>query len=311
MNIKNITVVGCGVIGASWAAYFLANGFHVTAYDPAENAEAQLRELVASFWPALEKQGLAPDADMGRLTFEKDLGAAVKQADFIQENAPERLNIKHQLLATIEASVRPDVIISSSSSGLLVSDIQQPALHPERIVLGHPFNPPHLIPLVEVIGGKLTSPEAVQRAMDFYKAIGKKPIHVRAEVKGHVANRLQAALWREALYLVEQDVISVADLDVAISHGPGLRWALLGPFLNLHLSGGAGGIEHLLEHLGPPIEEWWADLGEVTLTPELTKKVVDGVYDELRPVDQAALTKKRDALLSDLLLAKEQTDSFL
>lgn len=311
MNIKHISVVGCGVIGASWAAYFLAKGFHVTAYDPADGAESQLRELVSSFWPALEKQGLSPDADISRLVFENDLSAAVKNADFIQENAPERLNIKHDLLKVIEASTRADVIISSSSSGLLVSDIQRDALHPERIVLGHPFNPPHLIPLVEVIGGKLTSAETIARTLAFYKDIGKKPIHVRAEVKGHVANRLQAALWREAFYLVEQDVISVADLDVAISHGPGLRWALLGPFLNLHLSGGSGGIDHVLEHLGPPIEDWWSDLGEVSLTPELREKLAQGVKDELKSHDQADLVKQRDALLTDLLRAKEKTTSFL
>lgn len=311
MNIKHISVIGCGVIGASWTAYFLAKGFHVTAYDPANDAESQLRELVSSFWPALEKQGLSPNADMAHLIFESDLSTAVKNADFIQENAPERLNIKHELLKTIEASVRPDVIIASSSSGLLVSDIQRGAMHPERIVLGHPFNPPHLIPLVEVIGGKLTSAETIESTLAFYKEIGKKPIHVRAEVKGHVANRLQAALWREAFYLVEQDVISVADLDVAISHGPGLRWALLGPFLNLHLSGGAGGIDHVLEHLGPPIEDWWSDLGEVKLTPELRQKFVQGVQDELKSHDQADLLKQRDALLTDLLQAKEKAASFL
>ncbi len=305
MDVKNIAVVGCGVIGASWAAYFLAKGYNVTAYDPSETAEAHLHELVGSFWPALVEQGLAPNADRKRLVFHKNLADAVRNADFIQENAPERLTIKHLLLAEIEAAARPDVIISSSSSGLLISDIQLPAKHPERIVLGHPFNPPHLIPLVEVIGGKLTSPDTVQKTLAFYQLIGKKPIHVRTEVKGHVANRLQAALWREAFYLVDQGVISVADLDVAISEGPGLRWALLGPFLNLHLSGGEGGIAHVLEHLGPPIEDWWADLGTAKLTPQLIEKVVAGVNDELQSMDQSDLVNKRDRLLAGLLQAKE------
>ncbi|NYT65875.1 3-hydroxyacyl-CoA dehydrogenase [Alcaligenaceae bacterium] len=304
MDVKNIAVVGCGVIGASWAAYFLAKGFNVTAYDPSETAEAQLHALVGSFWPALVEQGLAPNADRKHLVFHKNLADAVRNADFVQESAPERLAIKHQLLAEMEAAVRPDVIISSSSSGLLVSDIQLGAKHPERIVLGHPFNPPHLIPLVEVIGGKLTSPDVVQKTIDFYQRIGKKAIHVRTEVKGHVANRLQAALWREAFYLVEQGVISVADLDVAISEGPGLRWALLGPFLNLHLSGGEGGIAHVLEHLGPPIEDWWADLGTPKLTPELIAKLVAGVDDELQSMDQSDLVGKRDRLLAGLLKAK-------
>lgn len=305
MTIKNIAVVGCGVIGASWAAYFLAKGFQVTAYDPSDTAELDLQQWVAAFWPALVEQGLAPNADRKHLVFHKNLADAVKNADFIQESAPERLTIKHRLLAEIEATARPDAIISSSSSGLLISDIQLPAKHPERIVLGHPFNPPHLIPLVEVIGGKLTSPDTVQQALDFYRYIGKKPIHVRTEVKGHVANRLQAALWREAFYLVEQGVISVADLDVAISEGPGLRWALLGPFLNLHLSGGEGGIAHALEHLGPPIEDWWADLGTVKLTPDLIQTLAAGVDVELQSMDKENFVKRRDRLLAGLLKAKE------
>lgn len=310
MKIKNIAVIGSGVIGSSWAAYFLAKGLQVTVYDPAADAQAQLSQHILAFWPSLNKLGLGLEQDPAQIRFESDLPTAVKDADFIQENAPERLNIKHELLAIIEAHTRPDTIISSSSSGLLVSDMQAPAKHPERIVLGHPFNPPHLIPLVEVIGGKLTSDETVQRTMSFYKEIGKKPIHVRKEKKGHVANRLQAALWREALYLVQEDVISVADLDTAIAHGPGLRWALLGPFLNLHLSGGQAGIAHTLEHLGPPITEWWEDLGEVTLSPALIARVVEGVQQELAPFDQQELVKKRDALLSDLLKAKEDTPQY-
>lgn len=307
MSINKIAVVGTGVIGASWAAYFLAQGFDVVAYDPAQEAEQILRERVASFWPALQKQGLAKGASTSRLSFESDLAAAVKDVDFIQESAPERLSIKHQLLKGMEDSCGPDVIISSSSSGLLISDIQREAAHPERIVLGHPFNPPHLIPLVEVIGGKLTSKNTIDRTLEFYKAIGKKPIHVRAEVKGHVANRLQAALWREAFYLIEQGVISVEDLDAAIAHGPGLRWALLGPFVNLHLSGGAGGLAHLLEHLGPPIEDWWSDLGHAAITPELKRTLVDGVNAELADYDEAELIAKRDALIIDLLAAKSQS----
>lgn len=311
MTIEHVAVIGTGVIGSSWAAYFLAKGFTVTVYDPAPNAEQTLRQHVQSFWPALQELGLGQGINPEQLRFEADLHAAVKDADFIQENAPERLNIKHELIAQIEQATRPTTIISSSSSGLLVSDMQAGAQHPERIVLGHPFNPPHLIPLVEVIGGKLTSADTVQRTMQFYKDIGKKPIHVKAERKGHVANRLQAALWREALYLLQEDVVSVEDLDTAIAHGPGLRWALLGPFINLHLSGGAGGIAHTIEHLGPPIEEWWQDLGTVSLTPELREKLTQGVQEELAAYDQQALLRKRDALLVDLLKAKENTPDYL
>lgn len=311
MTIQQVAVIGTGVIGSSWAAYFQAKGFQVTVYDPAPNAESTLRQHIKGFWPALQELGLGQGIDPEQIRFESDLHTAVKEADFIQENAPERLNIKHELIAQIEQSTRPDTIIASSSSGLLVSEMQAGAKHPERIVLGHPFNPPHLIPLVEVIGGKLTSADTVERTIQFYKDIGKKPIHVKAERKGHVANRLQAALWREALYLLQEDVVSVEDLDIAIAHGPGLRWALLGPFINLNFAGGAGGIAHTIEHLGPPIEEWWEDLGSVSLTPELRQKLVQGVQEELAHFDQQELIRKRDALLVGLLKAKENTPDYL
>lgn len=306
--IRRIAVIGTGVIGASWAAYFLARGFDVAATDPAEGAEARLRELVDSFWPALERMGLAEGASRDRLHFDSDLARTVADADFIQENGPERTDIKRDLYARIGAAARPDVLIATSSSGLLISDLQDAASHPERIVLGHPYNPPHLIPLVEVLGGKLTSDEAVQRAMTFYTDIGKKPIHIRREVRGCVGNRLQAALWREAFYLVEQGVASVSDIDTAISHGPGLRWALLGPFLNLHLSGGADGIRHMLEHLGPPIESWWDDLGAVRIDDKLIGTLAAGVADELQGQDLAAMTAQRDDVLLSLLKLKSDAN---
>lgn len=307
-SIKNIAVVGCGVIGASWAAYFLAKGFSVAATDPGEQAEHNLRKWIRAFWPTLEQQGLSAGASMDRLSFHENVSDTVKGAQFIQENGPERLDIKRRLIADIEAAAPSDTLIASSSSGLLISDIQSAAQFPERIVLGHPFNPPHLIPLVEVLGGKLSSQDNVQRAIEFYRSIGKKPIHIRQEIKGHVANRLQAALWKEAFYLVNNDVISVADLDTAISFGPGLRWALLGPFLNLHLSGGEGGIEHALEHLGPPIEDWWADLGQVTLSADTNKKIIDGVRHELAPYDEIRMRQQRDAVLLTLMQLKKDSD---
>jgi 3-hydroxyacyl-CoA dehydrogenase len=190
----------------------------------------------------------------------------------------------------------------------LISDIQDAAAHPERVVLGHPFNPAHLMPLVEVVGGRLTSEDAVEKALAFYGSIGKRPIHIRREVKGHLANRLQAALWREAFYLVEQGIASVEDVDAAIAHGPGLRWALLGPFLNLHLSGGTGGIADVLEHFGPPLESWWRDLGDVTLNEELNAAIARGVTEELGGADLAHLARQRDDLLLALLQLKADTD---
>jgi 3-hydroxyacyl-CoA dehydrogenase len=299
-----IAVVGTGVIGASWAAYFLARGFSVSASDPAKGAEARLRSLVDEFWPTLERVGLAEGASRDRLSFDPNLTRAVEGCDFVQENGPERVEIKRDLLAQISAAAPRDAIIATSSSGILISDIQDAAEYPQRVLLGHPFNPPHLIPLVEVVGGRLTSPEEIQRALAFYASIGKKPIHIRREVKGHVANRLQAALWREAFYLVDQGIAKVADIDTAIAHGPGLRWALLGPFLNLHLSGGAQGIGHVIDHLGPPVESWWRDLGDLSFTPEVRTEAVEGVAAELSGRDLAALTAARDDILIKLLALK-------
>ena len=299
-----IGVVGTGVIGASWAALFLANGFDVAATDPADGAETRLRALVDRFWPALERIGLAEGASRERLRFDPDVMRAVAGCAFIQENGPERIDVKRDLLAKISAAVPSDSLIATSSSGILISDIQNAATYPERVLLGHPFNPPHLMPLVEVVGGGLTSADAVQKALAFYKSIGKKPIHIRREIKGYVANRLQAALWQEAFHLVKEGIASVEDIDTAIAHGPGLRWALLGPFLNLHLSGGSGGIAHVLEHLGPPIESWWRDLGDVTLNHELIGMITQGVTEELGSADVCHLTNQRDDLLLALLQLK-------
>jgi carnitine 3-dehydrogenase len=215
---------GTGVIGASWAAYFLAKGFDVAATDPADGAEKRLRTLVDGFWPALERMGLAEGASRSRLRFDPDIMRAVEGCAFVQENGPERIDVKRDLLAKISAAVSSDSLIATSSSGIQLTDIQDAAAYPERVVLGHPFNPPHLIPLVEVVGGRLTSEDAVKKALAFYESIGKKPIHIRREIKGHVADRLQAALWREAFYLVEQGIASVEDVDTVIVHGPGLRW---------------------------------------------------------------------------------------
>lgn len=220
---RKIAIVGTGVIGASWVTHFLAQGFAVSATDPADNAETRLRDYVDANWATVEALGLAEGASKSNLKFTTNLAEAVKGAEFIQENGPERIEIKHELIRLIEAAADADAIIACSTSGLLVSDIQSKAAHPERIVLGHPFNPPHLIPLVEVLGGKLTTPENVTKTIDFYASTGKKPIRINKELKGHVANRLQVALWREAFSLVVHGVASVKDIDTAIANGPGLR----------------------------------------------------------------------------------------
>ena len=292
---KTVAVVGTGVIGASWAALFLAHGLDVVATDPAPDAEERLRADVAATGIA------APD----RLTFVADLAEAVAGADFVQENGPEREDVKHAVFATLDAAARPDVVLASSSSGMLPSAIAKAcAAHPERVLVGHPFNPPHLLPLVEVVPGEKTGEAAVDQAMAFYTALGKKPIRLRHELPGHIANRLQAALWREAYSLVDRGVATVADIDTAISNGPGLRWAVIGPFAGQHLSGGPGGIAHVLEHLGPPTEAWWRDMGDPSLTPELVDKIVAGVEEELGAIDPAELVSRRDAVLRTLLASK-------
>ncbi len=266
---QRIAVIGAGTIGASWAAYFLAQGLEVAAYDPSPNGEAFARRFIDNAWPTLEKlNAVKPGADRKRFAFFQDPAAAAKGAAFVQESGPEREDLKIALFATLDAALPPETVIATSSSGLLISRVSAKCKHPERCVIGHPFNPPHLIPLVEVVGGAKTAPEAVYKAMRFYRDIGKHPIHIKKEVRGHVANRLQAALWREAVHLVNEGVVSVADADAAIAYGPGLRWALMGPHLTFHMAGGDGGMTHFMEHIGPAIQTWMDDLGTPKLTPK-------------------------------------------
>jgi carnitine 3-dehydrogenase len=288
--IRRVAVVGTGVIGASWAAQYLARGLDVVATDPAPNAEANLRGYVDEAWGQLEEIGLSPGASRDRLSFTKDMEQALATAGFVQENGPERPDFKTKLFAQMDEAAPVDSILASSSSGITPSVMQSACKHPERVIVGHPFNPPHIVPLVEVVGGTRTSPEAVQRAMGFYASIGKKPIHLRKELPGHVANRLQAALYREMLHLIEQDVLSVEEADIAVSYGPGLRWGVMGQSLQWHLGGGAGGIKHFMEQLMDPLAAMMQTLGNPQVTPELKQTIVDGVMREAagRPVEELA-----------------------
>ncbi|AWN48414.1 3-hydroxyacyl-CoA dehydrogenase [Methylobacterium terrae] len=304
--IGRVAVIGTGVIGASWVSQFLRSGLDVVATDPAPGAEASLRETVARHWPVLEEIGLAPGASPDRLTFTARPEEAAAQADFVQENGPERLEIKHETFSRLDAAAAPDVVLATSSSGLTPSAIQTACRFPGRVVLGHPFNPPHLVPLVEVLGGTRTDEGAVAAAMGFYARIGKRPIRLRRELVGHVANRLQAALWREAFHLVGTGAATVADIDAAIAHGPGLRWSLMGPCLLNHLSGGPGGLAHTLDHLGPLMEAMWADLGDPRLTPELKASLVEGLEQALDGRDRDAMVAQRDRLLVDLVRQKRE-----
>jgi carnitine 3-dehydrogenase len=306
--VHRIAIVGTGVIGASWSAYYLARGFDVVATDPAPNAEASLRKYVDEAWPLLTSIGLSDSASRDRLTFTTSLQDALSDADFVQENGPERPDFKKKLFADMDAAAPVDSIIASSSSGIMPSVMQTNCVHPERVLVGHPFNPPHIIPLVEVVGGAKTSDGAVREAMAFYTSIGKKAIHLKKELPGHVANRLQSALYREVLYLIEQDVLSVEDADAAVSYGPGPRWGVMGPSLQWHLGGGQGGIKHFIEHLLPPMVQSWKVLGTPTVTPELQRTLTEGVMREAagRPVDQ--LAEEENEAIVELLRVRAQQE---
>src|SRR5713101_1227449 len=300
--IRRIAIIGTGVIGASWAALFLAKGLDVVATDIAPDAETQLKRFVKAAWPALERLGLAPGASQSRLAFVADLPTAVRAADFVQENGPERIDFKKKLYRQLDELLPPEVIIASSSSGLTMSEIQSDCpLHPERCVIGHPFNPPHLVPLVEIVGGAKTSEATIQRAAEFYMGLGKQTVRLRKEVPGHVANRLQAALMREVYYLVAADVVSVADVDKALCWGPGLRWGIMGQVLLNHLGGGPGGIEHFFEQFSGPMTAWWKTLGSPVLTPEVRGKLIDGLHAETGSRSVAELEAQRDDVLLGLL----------
>src|SRR6202167_753736 len=307
--VRRIAIIGTGVIGASWTALYLAKGLQVVATDVAPNAEAGLRNFVEAAWPALKRLGLSPAASQSNLKFSAALAQAVDGADLVQENGPERIDFKKKLYGQLDELLPPDVIIASSSSGLTMSEIQSGcASHPERCVIGHPFNPPHLVPLVEIVGGAKTSEETIQRVAEFYQAIGRRTVRVRKEMPGHVANRLQAALTREVYYLVAEGVVSAADADTALCWGPGLRWGLMGNMLLNHLGGGEGGIEHFLEQFTRPLTAWWKTLGNPELTPEVQKKLIDSVHAEVGARSIDSLAAERDEMLLGLLELRTKTE---
>src|SRR6202050_173798 len=308
-QIQNIAIVGTGVIGASWAALYLARGLDVVATDPAPNAEANLRKFIDAAWKDLEVIGLSPDASRDHLQFTPDMKKALSNADLVQENGPERQDFKIKLFADMDAATPEDSIIASSSTGLTMSVMQSACKHPERCVTGHPFNPPHMVPLVEVVAGAKTSAETVEQVIAFYESIGKKPIHVRKEVVGHVANRLQAALYREIVYLIDQGVIDIADGDTAVCWGPGLRWGVMGPNLLFHLGGGPGGMQHFLEQFAGPLAVWWKDLGKITeFSTEVKQRLLQGVLKEAGNRSIEELERERDSMLLELLTTRSKAE---
>ncbi|GKT50535.1 L-carnitine dehydrogenase [Colletotrichum spaethianum] len=313
-EIRKVAIIGCGSIGASWAALFLAQGLQVTAFDIKPATEAFLHNLVADALPVLSSLGLVKNTNAhgSDIRFTTNMSEALADADFVQENGPEKLEFKRKLFNDMAAIVRPDTIIATSSSGLTCSSIQEgmhPSSHPERCVVGHPFNPPHLIPLVEVVAGKKTSVETVDCTMKFYDNMGKKAINVKKEVVGHVANRLQAALLREVMHLLQEDVADVEDIDKAMSYGPGLRWGVMGPNLLFHLGGGEGGIKYMADHLLVPLMSWYAPK-DPEVTDELKQKWVSGTMQAVNDREYRQLTRQRDEELVRLLNVRKEWDGF-
>lgn len=299
--VRTVTCVGAGVIGGGWVAYFLARGYDVVAWDPAGDAETRLRHLVDQAWPALRELGLADGAGVDNLRFEPQLADAVANTDFVQESAPEDLDLKRHLLADIDKLAPENVVISSSTSGYAMSEMQVDCSNPERTVVAHPFNPPYLIPLVEVVGGDTTSADVVSWTSDFFRYAGKSVITMDREVPGFIANRLQEALWREALHMVAAGEATVEQIDQSITDGPGLRWPVQGPCLTFHLAGGQGGMAHMLDHFGPSLQSPWTRLESTELTKELRDAMVSGCDVEAgtRSIDD--LVAERDRGVIDVL----------
>ena len=297
--IKKIGIVGTGVIGRGWATQFLARGYEVHCYDPNPESELGLRSAVQRAWPYVKQMGMVDEASQDRLHVASTL-EGLAHVDFVQENAPEDEGLKVDLLSQLANMLPQECIIASSSSGLLPSRLQKKCRYPERIVIGHPFNPVYLIPLVEVLGGEQTSDETIETITDFYGALGKKVLQVKKEIPGYISDRLQEALWRESLHLVADGCASTEDIDRAICEGPGLRWALMGPCLTFHLAGGEAGMAHMLEQFGPALQLPWTKLKAPELTQELTDRMVAGTKEQARGKQVAELEEVRDQFLVDL-----------
>lgn len=300
-DVRTVGVIGTGVIGGGWAAKFLAQGYDVVAWDPGPDAAERLARLHDIAWPSLERLGLAAGAARDRLRVVDSLEEAAGQADVIQESGPEALDLKVDLLGRLDAAADPGVPILSSTSGFRMTDMAGAAAHPERLVVGHPFNPPYLVPLVEVVGGELTDPAAVDWALDFYTRAGKKALRCSNELPGFVANRLQDAVWRELLHMVANGEATVEECDTALVYGPGVRWAQMGVGLTFHLAGGEGGMAHMLDHFGDSLLEPWTRLEAPPLTPALRDAMVAGCEDEAAGRSIADLQRQRDAFLVELL----------
>ena len=303
MTGPRVIVVGGGVIGGGWAARCLANGLDVIAYDPAPDGEEVLRGKVANAWPALERVGLAPGASQDRLRMAGSIAEVASAADHIQESVPERLDLKIKVHTEIDAHAAPEVLICSSTSGLLPSDFQAECQHPERVLVAHPFNPVYLLPLVEIVGGKKTSDEAKQRAGAFCEQIGMYAVQCRTEVEGFLSDRLQEALWRENLHLLAEGHASTKEMDDVITYGPGLRWAFMGVNRTFALAGGDDGMRHFLEQFGPALKLPWTKLEAPELTDQLIDTLVEGTDEQMADTTISQMEQLRDDCLIEIMEA--------
>jgi carnitine 3-dehydrogenase len=299
-KVTRVCCIGGGPIGAGWTAWFLARGFQVTSYLHDRAEEASLRSLIDTAWFSLEELGLAAGASRDNLNVSFDLAEAVAGTEFIQESAPENIDLKQALYVELCQLTDEQVVITSSTSGLLMTDIQARCSSPQRTVVGHPFNPPYLLPLVEVVGGRKTAPGAVQWLAEFYRQAGKAPLVLPKETPGFIATRLQEAMWREALHMITQGEATAEDIDFAIVNGPGPRWAMMGPCLTYHMGGGEGGMAYCLEQFGPALKLPWSRLDAPELTAQLIAELVRGSDRLAQNRDCETLIKERDKALVDI-----------
>lgn len=304
--VRHVACLGAGPIGGGWAAYFLARGYRVTSYLHDASEQAALERLLDTAWASLEQIGLAAGASRDNFSWTTDLAEATADCEFIQESVPEVLELKQDLYRTLGDIVDPEVVIASSTSGLSMSDIQADCRTPERTVVGHPFNPPYLLPLVEMIGGRKTDPRTVQWTEQFYRAAGKAPLVLQKEVPGFIATRLQEAIWREALHMVANGEATVEQIDQAVVNGPGPRWALMGPCEIFHVGGGEGGMAYCLDQFGPALKLPWTRLEAPELTPELRNAMVDGCVEMTAGQDFTTLSRKMNAGLVEIARLKQK-----
>ena len=309
---KIVSIVGTGVIGAGWAARFLANGYIVKAYDPKKQSLNQLKINVKIAFKSLKKVGLNKKTSLSNLKIYTELSKALEETTFVQENAPENEKIKKDILQKVDLLVNKNVIIASSSSGLLPSKIQLKCIHPERVLIGHPFNPVYLLPLVEIVGGKKTKPKFLKLAKTFYENVGMKPLMVKKEIEGYISDRLQEALWRESLHIIKDGIATTQEIDDAIVYGPGLRWSFMGVCLTFHLAGGEMGMKHMLEQFGPALKLPWTKLKAPSLTPKLRKLMITGTKKQADKFSIKDLEEQRDTFLIEIMktLNKNQNNKF-